>query len=258
MNILFFVQLITEFIPISSSGHVELIKNLIVNYKNLHWSIDFIAHFPAFIVAIFYFFSDFRFYFFNFKNKNFFKEFFFIFISSFIPVLFFFIKKRFNFSNFIFPYWYGFGITSFFLFKTKDFLKKEMVEKKKKEELNLMDSIFLGLAQSIAIFFPGISRFATTLLVSLFLGFSKKYSIILTTFLGCIFQGAGSFIGILYSLKYGLKEPIIETYSEFLFLIISLIFAFSWYFVILDSYKKNTLWYLGYYELIVAILGCLL
>ena len=258
MNILFFVQLITEFLPISSSGHVEFFKQQFKNLPDLKWELDFIAHFPAFIVSIIIFYPFIFKFFLRNDLKRIVKDFFLISIATIIPVTLFIFKKKYliYFAFLKVPFYYSLFITAFILFMTKDYLIEEYEQKKlKKEYITFFDAIFIGFIQSIAIFFPGISRFGITLIGTLSRNLSAQYAITLTTILGCIFQLCGTFLGLLNLI---LKKQLIVTLFDFnlaevIFLIFSIFFAIIWYLTILNAYKKNTLWYLGFYVLIIAM-----
>lgn len=255
LNILFYVQLITEFLPISSSGHVQLFQLIFKNIPNLNWTNDYIAHFPAFIISLIIFRKDFFNFFFENKGINFFKNTFFAFIFTFIPIIFFIIKKKTNALFFVskIPFYYGMIITSYLLFISYNFLSKNY----KKNNLTFKDSFIIGLAQSIAILFPGISRFAITLTSCFICKLSPRLSILITTLSGCIFQLGGTLLALIYSLISGKNLIIISNFSEILLLLTSIFFAIIWYLVILNSYKKNNLWYLGFYEILIAIIAFL-
>ena len=162
--ILGIVQGLTEFLPVSSSGHIILFDRLF----NMHMAdVDFVAmlHLGTFFaVLLFSLKSIIR----AFKHWKIIINL----IISTLPAAIFGVvfEKEVDsvFSDIIYlPIF--FCITSALLWLTG--LKK--VNTKKMEDMNWLDALLVGLMQAAAIF-PGISRSGSTLAVLIFMGYEKE------------------------------------------------------------------------------------
>jgi undecaprenyl-diphosphatase len=166
------VQGITEWLPISSSGHIVIFKNLL-QYKSPGLIFDVALHFGTLMAVFVYFGKDivdilqdlFRL---KFKSEN--GRLGVLLIISSIPagiagILFndFFESI---FSSLIVTAM-GFAITGIFLFIASIDINV------KKKKISYLDSFLIGLAQAIAII-PGISRSGSTISTGLILGLNEK------------------------------------------------------------------------------------
>lgn len=252
INILFFVQICFELLPISSSGHIELFYLLYPNYPNLSEVLYIFSHlFTACIMLCFL--------------KNFFKKWLTLFstkrqlldivllsICLLITSAFLLIKKYYIFTI---PLWYGFTTTTFCLFTLYSITFNE-----EREYVTIYDAIILGITQGIAGCIPGLSRFAMTLLTCQALGYTKKYSFTIASLLGVILSFLANFFLALTHQSYFL-----ELYNCFLSLscndiclfILSLFFALIAYFTFIESYFNKTIYYISIYEFIIAIISFL-
>ncbi len=177
------IQGLTEFLPISSTAHLKVVPYF------LGWD-DPGASFSASIqlgsvAAIIYYFRDqissiFDSFFLNFYHRKVFKDdnnrlATYIFVSS-IPICILgFLIKLFwpYYSDSNFRGLFSIAITSIFMGLL--LALAEIYGKKKKlfNDINLKDIMFLGLAQSLALF-PGVSRSGITLTSALFSGIERK------------------------------------------------------------------------------------
>lgn len=150
------IQGFTEFLPISSSGHLNLAQHFLNMKPSL--SLDVFLN-TATLLSVLFFFRK--------KISYFFKNLKYIIIAS-IPIALigFFFKDKidiiFSSLNYL-PYFFLLG--SLFVFSTK-FLKKN--NKKK----TLLMVIAIGLFQSLALL-PGVSRSGITIFTALLLGLSS-------------------------------------------------------------------------------------
>lgn len=165
--ILSIIQGITEWFPVSSSGHLALFQNFF-GFQN--FSFDVFLHLASVLAVFFIFWKDII-EIIKINNKEKIKYLFYLFIAL-IPAIFvgFFLKDFIenSFSNMIFLGFF-FMISGMIIYSTK-------FAAEKKEKINFSDSIFIGIFQAIAIF-PGISRSGFTISSGLFRGIKKKEAI---------------------------------------------------------------------------------
>jgi undecaprenyl-diphosphatase len=153
--ILALVQGITEFLPVSSSGHLNLFQ--FVFGQTPSFSLNIYFHLATLFSVIFFF---------RHKVKDFVKNIPYLFVAT-VPTVFvaFFLRNTINvvFEDISFlPYCFLF--TSILLFSSK-FIKT------KNQKMDFKKALIIGLFQSVAIL-PGISRSASTIVAALLLGLS--------------------------------------------------------------------------------------
>lgn len=167
--ILGIIQGITEWLPVSSSGHLAIANQLLNIEAPILYSI--LLHLATLIVLFIFFYKDIiktikAFFSFNFSSY-YGKLSIYIIISSIITGFFGFLF--YNQLTSLFTNIKAIGIalliTSFLLILSKF--------GKNKKELNIKSSILLGLFQSLAII-PGISRSGSTISMGLFANYKKK------------------------------------------------------------------------------------
>lgn len=248
MNILFFIQIILELLPISSSGHINIICKLIDDLYPLSFMEDLFAHLPTAIIQLFL-----AFYFFisqqdiNFMHKI--KNLFNISISA-IPtaIIILLIKKISKYVYIDIPIYYGLMITSYLLFS----LMKTRNKKNIKEDISMNEGLLLGILQGFAII-PGVSRFAVFLFSCKMMNFSHRYSF----FLAMISNIGLSFGGLVYAFIniYYFNTPynLIWNMNDTMLLIFSSILAYFALFLTYKLYIKNKFIYLGIYEFLLSI-----
>jgi undecaprenyl-diphosphatase len=177
--ILSIIQGIAEFLPISSSGHLNLAQHFLHLTPSL--SLDIFLNTATFISVLFFF-----------RNKipYFFKNLKFIIVASIPAVLVGILLKdklELVFSSInLLPFF--FILSSIFVFSTKFLNKKET-------SLNYQKAIIIGLFQAIAIL-PGVSRAGATIFAGLFLGlsaleaFNFSFCLFIPASLGALILGA--------------------------------------------------------------------
>lgn len=158
--ILGIVQGLTEFLPISSSGHLVLLENLFGTGSNLVLTVA--LHLGSLIAVIVAFWADILY---ILKNPfcDLSKKLIIATIPTVIIVLFFktFIEDSFSGSFFL----VGFTITAFLLLIT-EIIAKQI---KYKKSISTKSAIVMGIAQGIASL-PGISRSGSTICAGLLCG----------------------------------------------------------------------------------------
>jgi len=177
--ILAFIQGITEFLPVSSSGHLNLTQYFFKLNPSL--TVDVFLNTATFLSVLFFFRNQIKYFFTNLK---------FIIIASFPSFLVgVFLKDQIEiiFSNIsLLPFF--FILTSIFVFSTKFFGQKDF-------KLDYKKAIIIGIFQSIAIL-PGISRSGATIFAALLLGlsttqaFNFSFCLFIPASLGALFLSA--------------------------------------------------------------------
>jgi undecaprenyl-diphosphatase len=239
--ILGIVQGLTEFLPISSTGHIILFSK-ILNISEPPIFYDLFLHLGT-LIAVFIIFSPFIV-----KNIKNFKLIFLILISILSTGLFYILFKEpleSFFSNFKFiPIF--FLITSFYLF----FFYFKNKRTKTIKDITILDSIIIGLSQGFSIL-PGISRSGFTFITATLLGIKEddafKYSFLLSipTILGST---------ILKYFDY-IKSPIkISADSLLLGFFASLIFGVISIILFRSSIHKRNLKIFSFYLIIISII----
>jgi len=159
------IQAATEFLPISSSGHLALASGF---FSDSAFDFFVILHLASLIAVLFYTRCEIK-ELLTFKKK--FRKMWLYLIIATIPAAlagFLFrdlIKKTFSSLLFL---GIAFAFTGIILFLTKD--------SKSKSKLGFRSSIFIGLFQIIALF-PGISRSGMTISAALFNGIDKERAV---------------------------------------------------------------------------------
>jgi undecaprenyl-diphosphatase len=172
--ILGFVQGVTEFFPVSSSGHLVLFEDFL-GINNAGASAEIIAHFGTLFSIILFYRATF------FSNKNS-DDFFHIYtlkmlIISTIPAilcgLFFDLEIFFNY-DFVKTALLCNGLFLIALSGLRDVMEKSTIfQNPSVWKWNYKTSLFLGLFQALAML-PGISRSGMVISYGLFVGLEKK------------------------------------------------------------------------------------
>jgi undecaprenyl-diphosphatase len=237
------VQGVTEWIPVSSSGHLFLIQQIFGVDYGLYFDIS--LHLGTLLAVFVYFGKDLiamledvlrlR------TNTDNFKLAILVLIAS-IPAgfvgFFFFDLFSTAFRNLLILA-FGFAITSMVLFIASFDLKK------RKEKVNFKDSILIGFAQVLALF-PGISRSGMTI-SSLFLLGIKEKNALKFSFLMSIPVILGANIVSLGNESLS-TELIFVTFISFISGLITIHLLYNF---VLTS-KKNLRWF-GLYALLLSI-----
>ena len=181
ISFLAIVQGITEFLPVSSSGHLILISELF-NQPDQTLQVDVAAHFGTLLAVVIFYRKDFKSLLHGlYKNLtfNFFDNearFFRLLVLATLPVICCgFILK---FTGFIYEIRslkvIGFGVIIFgiILYLSDKYGKKNRVE----SDWSFKDAIIMGVWQAFALI-PGTSRSGNTISGAMFLGFSRESSV---------------------------------------------------------------------------------
>ncbi len=237
------IQGVTEWLPVSSSGHLVLFQSLL--NVNVPIAFDVLLHFATLLVILIYFRRDIW----NISkaflrwqtNKKEFKLGLYIIAASIPTAIIYFLFKDFieaYFSN-LFVLSISFFITGLLLLSTKTARKNGL-------NINSAKSLLVGTAQGIAIM-PGISRSGSTISTALLLGI-KREDAFKFSFLMVIPAIAGATI-----IKY---DEIVQTFEQTMItgFIASFLVGYASLIFMSRIVKKGELHRFSYYCFLMAVI----
>ena len=237
--ILSFIQGFSEFIPVSSSGHLILVSE-IYNFNVGSLQLDIGFHLGSLMAIILYFRKDLL----NIKqNKNLFS----LIILGSLPLIltgyiFFTTGLIDHLRNLKIIAWTTliFGLLLFFA-------DKSQVKQKINTNLNYKIILIIGLFQVIALI-PGVSRSGIVISASRFLNFNRTDSAKIAFYLSIPALAGASFLGLKDSFETGIEINLILIYS----VIFSFIFSYLTIKYFLLYVKKFSLNFFVYYRIFLA------
>jgi len=159
--ILAIIQGLTEFLPISSSGHLAIFSNF---FSEVNISFYILMHFSSLLAVLLFLRKEIK----KIFSEN--KKYLIYIVIGILPAgIFGFLFKDFierTFSSLLYIS-IGFFLTSIFLFLTKIKIKEK--------KINLKNSFFVGIFQVLALF-PGVSRSGITISSAKIFGIKNKES----------------------------------------------------------------------------------
>ena len=250
--ILGIVQGLTEFLPVSSSGHIEIFKEILDFSYDSENGLFFtlILHLATAMSTLIYFWVDVKKIIYSLfklkKDENF--NFSLMIIVSMIPagLVGFFFENKINqlFNGNLLLVGSMLIITSILLFVS------DKINNLKKE-LTVMNAFVIGIAQALAIL-PGISRSGSTIATSLFLGINRNLAAKFS-FLMVIPIIVGSSLKMIIYDNLVFEEVIVINYIVgFLSALISGYYACKWMILLV---RKSKLFYFSIYCLIVGLIS---
>ncbi len=249
--ILGIVQGLTEFLPVSSSGHLLFLQNLTKISGSNNLFIDVFLHSATFLVIIVYYIKDIwrvlkNIFAHPFNLENHWTKLGWVIIVGNIPTVILgliierYFKNVFQEVNILFITW---AITALFLIysdRLKNFGRGL-------NDIKFSDSLIIGTVQGIAIF-PGISRSGSTIIASLFLGIERESAAKFSFLLGL----PAMFGAILLELK---DAGNINIGFNFVWIwVVTFVFGFVGLFLLLKLLKNAKFKYFGIYLLLLIAL----
>ena len=234
--ILGMVQGLTEFLPVSSSGHLVLFQKLLPGFSQPGILFDVILHFGTLIAVIIYF-----------RKKLFsliIDNFWFLVIAT-IPAvvvgLLFdsFVEKLFASTLYVGFEFLANAVMSYMISVVKD----------RGVGLNIKNSAIIGIAQAIAIS-PGISRSGSTIFAGSILGIDKQ-KVAEFSFILSLPAVLGANVLQLY--KYGGSE-IVNISNYLIGVISSFVFGLIAIRLVMEFIKKGRFKFFAVYSLILGVL----
>jgi len=232
------VQGLTEFLPVSSSGHLVLMQR-ILGLKGEEVALSLVLHLGTLAAVILFFLKDIKA---AFKNKN---TIYFILVATFITGVIGFLGKDFFEGLFSSPklVMFSLTITGIILILTR------YVPGKGREEVTVKDSIILGLSQALAIV-PGISRSGVTISTLLFRKIDREISFRLS-FLVSIPLIIGAFVLEIRSVNEAFGQNIPGYLAGFISSLVSGLLAL----ILLKFVIRKARFHLfGYYCILIAVI----
>lgn len=248
MNLLFFIQIIAESLPISSSGHLVLLNKIITSTVPLTFCETVFAHIPTLIILSCVFFKRFLQWYKYHYYLRIIKDLSVIGLATFITTFSLVISKLLE-SKILcrIPLWYGFAVTAGLLL----YSKSQITVAQHRQFLTFKDGVYLGVAQSIALI-PGISRFAITLCTALIIGLEYKYAFMVSAALQALLCAGGAFLfGAIYLFKNDSFTFIFDI-KDLLLTILSSLVSCGLFFIVIQYYLKNKFWIIGIYMSLLA------
>ena len=236
------IQGIAEFIPVSSSAHINLLSNLF-NYEKIELAINVSVHFGSLVAVLFYFNKEI----YNFsKNKSLFYK---VIIAS-IPIFiigYILIKLKIisNLRTIEIMGWTTiiFGILLYVSDKFK-------IKLKMKNNFTFRNAIIIGFYQTLALI-PGVSRSGIIITGARFLKFNRIDAAKISFLLSIPALGAWSLYGFFDLIK---QNDQVLTVNSTLTAFLSFIFSYVTIKYFLIYLKKFNLNFFVIYRLILGII----
>ena len=236
------IQGLTEFLPISSSGHLVL-GQAILNINQPGNEFEIIVHLGTLFSVIVVFFEDIRTLLFSLNTKKT-QNFIMLLVIGTLPA----IIVGFGFKEFFEEFFESLLSVAFALVFTGLILMSSYFIKRQDKKHSLVSAILIGCSQAIAII-PGISRSGMTISTALFLGLSSKEA---ARFSFLLAIPAISGAGLLTALEIGgaFPIPLNVAIAGFISSFIIGILALKW---LLGWLEQGKFYYFGIYCLVIGI-----
>jgi len=240
------VQGFTEFLPVSSSGHLVFFKHFF-NESQLNVSEALHLHIATLFAVLFYFRKEILKLIVNFFRKAGTEErtkVLFLFIAS-IPAGFvgiFFLKQIDRFFSTPSVFLSVFFFLNFLILLFAD------RHKERKSKIDLASALFMGVGQSFAVL-PGISRSGTTICAGLASGLKKEEAVVFSFLMSIpAILGGAIFTPIPSAISFGDLVSFVTAFLTGLFSI----------HVLVGAVKRAKLKFFGIYTLVLAVVNLIL
>ena len=228
--ILSLVQGISEFLPISSSAHLNIVE-IIFEFKSNSLLIDVSLHFGSLLAIIFYFRNELL----DLRNN---QQLLLLIIIGSIPIIivgYFIYTTELIFllsDNLELIAWTTlvFAIILYFADKNK-------FDKKISPNLNIKTILYIGLFQILALI-PGVSRAGITLTAARFLKFNRVDSTKVSFLLSIPALAGASFLG----LKNAINQPLEINYLIIVSIVLSFLFSYitvKFFLIYINKFSLN-------------------
>lgn len=232
---IWYLHIILESLPISSSSHIKLINNYF-GKEDFSEDIEHLMHIPTVLIISFFIFQ-------NYINLNFIYLFLYAFIADLITGIFYYFFKSIDKNKFSITI--GLIITALLLcslYFKKYFLLNNY------EEIDLFKAVLLGIVQGISLL-PGISRLASTYVIGSWLSLSPKDAFIFSLIIQLPLIIA-AIVKSIYKLKINKFKFFQITPKKLFLLILSSIISYFLLYLMFVLAINNMLWLFGIYMLL--------
>ncbi len=248
------MQIIFESLPVSSSGNVLLWIPVLQKFLDLKSSeyvlldFDFLLHIPTlFIIGLFFFQVGVP------RLAPMYRRYSRLVmltgccvVADTATVSFYFLWKAVGTT--FFSLWVGFLCTTVVLASVRFFPLKQ-----KKNELSYRDALILGVVQGIALL-PGISRFASTLVVGIWLGYSYEKSFMYSFLIQVPLLGAALVKG-LWSLAHAQTYAPFNEPAFYVVLLGASAVSFCVFLYVFAMVKRKTIWVFAWYTALLTVIA---
>ena len=249
MNILFALLLgvlqgLTEFLPVSSSGHLMLVENILgLKGDNLFFNV--LLHFATLIAVVIIFWKDVV----DLIKHPFGKRMQTIIIAT-IPTIILALVVKFCFNEFALGGFLGFGflISAIVIFVTTLMQQKKSLLNIK--EVSYKQAFLIGLAQGVAVL-PGISRSGSTICSGLIQGVDREESAKFSFLISIPVILGGLVFELIEGFSCGFGN--IDALSSIVGFISAFVVALFTIKFMMKVVKKGSWWYFALYLLLLAI-----
>lgn len=260
------LQGITEFLPISSSGHLAVL-NQWLNYDGDFLLLEIVVHFGTLLsIILFYrkeFLSIINSVLDNFYKRKFFENFLFfvkILIAILPVVVVGLLAKEKIKSIFDQPLViaFFFFFTAIYLFLTKGRLKEINIKNESLQNDTLLNHflfhhvLIIGLTQMIAIL-PGVSRSGMTITTALLLGFSSRQAMFFSFLVAIPVISGATFLEVSKFITLENKNFAKDLLNLSIALFVSFIVGFFSLKILKQFLVKNKFYYFSYYLITITI-----
>jgi undecaprenyl-diphosphatase len=244
------VQGLTEFLPVSSSGHLVLLQKVFEIEKPPVF-FDALLHLGTLGAVLLFFKNEIFFLFSNWKKKI--NLWLILFLGTIPAVVFGLILSSKIELIFNSPGWVGLMwiIAGILLLSTKKFINKKSEKKEKLEEIKFSDSLVVGFFQAVALF-PGISRSGSTIIGGLSRNFSPKLALLFSFLLSI-----PAVLGAVFLELQKVELDKINFGINFVSMVIAGVIGYFSLKLLQKVLISEKFFYFGYYCLILGITVCL-
>jgi len=247
------IQGITEFLPVSSSGHISFLNELF-NWSDIKLTLMVSAHFGTLFAVMYYFRCDVKKFFISGffsllkKEKTINSKIFLNIVYSTIPILIFGIIITLGSIQIIYNKWTIITATIFFAIIL--FLADKSKINKKIENLTIFDALIIGFFQLFALI-PGSSRAGLCISGARFLGLDRISAATYSMYLAIPSVSGAVFLSIIEITRNTSSFSWLEIFSVFC---LSFLFALVTIDFFIKILRKINLTFFVIYRIIIAIL----
>ena len=241
------LQGLTEFLPISSSGHLVIMQHLL-NVNIAGNLVEVAAHVGTLLSVLIFYKKEIINICLTLKTKETQSYVAILFLATLPSILFVLYAK-----NLILAFFEAQEYVGVALFLTGIVLFLSILSKKTSSAINIRKAVLIGIAQAFAII-PGISRSGMTITTALILGIAKKEAAKFSFFLA-IPAILGATVLTIFDAKFAFESTFILPIA--LIVVVSFISGYYALKALIKVIESGKLYYFGFYCLIIGLISFL-